>query len=183
MNKVYETERLLLRPLNDASAPIVLAFYDDNRSLFEPLEPARSPNFYTLAYQKAFLTAEHHQILDGKLIRYWVFLKDRPQEVIGTVCFQNILKDPYHSCSLGYKFSRQHLHQGYATESIQKCIEIMFSDYHIHRIDAYMIPDNLASIRLVERLHFLYEGTCCAFAKINGHWADHKHYALVNRYE
>lgn len=180
MTKSYETERLLLKSLNKDSAPCILSFYEDNKELFESWEPVRSHNFYTLSYQKAFLTAEHNQILDGKLIRFWVFLKDQPDEPIGTVCFQNILKEPYHSCSLGYKFSGKYLHQGYATESIQKSIEIVFNEHHMHRIDAYIMPGNIASLKLIDRLTFQYEGTCRSFAKINGNWNDHMHYALIN---
>jgi ribosomal-protein-alanine N-acetyltransferase len=180
MAKIYETERLLLKALHKDFAPDVLSFYEDNKELFEPWEPIRSHNFYTLAYQKAFLTAEHNQISDGKLIRYWVFLKEQPDELIGTVCFQNILRDPYYSCSLGYKFSKNYLHQGYATESIQKCIQIIFDEHHIHRIDAYIMPDNTASLKLIDRLSFRYEGTCRSFAKVNGNWNDHMHYALIN---
>ena len=180
MAKSYVTDRLILRELGKESAPLVLSFYEENRTFFEPFEPVRSHNFYTLGYQKALLTAEHNQISEGKLIRYWVFCKDQPEELVGTVCFQNILKDPYHSCSLGYKFSQRYLHQGYATESIQKCIDLLFDESQIHRIDAYIMPNNTASIRLIERLSFQYEGTCRSFAKINGNWGDHRHYALIN---
>lgn len=180
MVNTYETERLLLRRLGPEDAPIVLNFYEDNKSLFEPLEPKRGSNFYTTAYQKASLTAEQNQMAEGKLIRYWVFLKDHPKEILGTVCFQNPLKEPYHSCCIGYKFSHRYLHQGYAFESIKKSIELVFWEEHIHRIDAYIMPNNEPSLRLIERLSFLYEGTCISFARINGSWADHRHYALVN---
>ena len=180
MAKSYETERLLLKVLNKEAAPMVLPFYENSKELFEPWEPKRSHNFYTLSYQKAFLTAEYNQIADGKLIRFWAFLKENPEEIVGTVCFQNLLKEPYHCCSLGYKFNRKYLHQGYATESIQKCIDIVFSEHHMHRIDAYIMPDNLASIHLIERLSFQLEGTCQSFARIGGEWTDHKHYALIS---
>ncbi len=101
MYKPYETDRLLLKLLSKEAAPLVLAFYDENRSLFEPWEPARSINFYTLSYHKASLTAECNQMAEGKLVRYWVFLRNAPEEVIGSLCFQNFLKEPYLSCSLG----------------------------------------------------------------------------------
>lgn len=180
MTKLLETNRLLLKTLTKDAAPMVLRFYEENKELFEPWEPKRSHNFYTLSYQSAFLTAERNQIADNKLIRYWAFRKDCPEIIVGTVCFQNILKEPYHSCSLGYKFDHRYLHQGYASESIQKCLEVVFHEYLIHRVDAYIMNDNIASQKLVERLAFHYEGTCEAFARINGAWTDHKHYALIN---
>ncbi len=183
MLKSYETERLLLKTLTNESARLVLDFYKDNKEHFEPWEPTRSHNFYTLAYQNAFLTAEYNQIMDGKLVRFWIFLKDRLDKPIGSVCFQNLYKEPYHSCSLGYKFGKNYLNQGYATESVQKGIEIMFHEYHMHRIDAYIMPSNTASLKLVNRLSFQFEGTCRSFAKINGNWEDHMRYALINEYQ
>ncbi len=180
MTKSYETERLIIKILNKDAAPMVLPFFKDSKELFEPWEPAHSHNFYTLPYLRAFLTAEHNLIAEGKLIRYWMFLKDNPSEIIGTVCFQNILKEPYHSCCLGYKLSNRHLHQGYATEGVRKCIKIVLDEYHMHRIDAYIMPNNTASLGVAERLAFHKEGISYSYARINGVWTDHIHYALIN---
>jgi ribosomal-protein-alanine N-acetyltransferase len=180
MYQVYETERLILKTLVKDAAPMVLSFYDDNRSFFEAWEPKRAVNFYTLNYQKTSLTAEANQAAEGKLLRYWVFLKENPNEIIGTVCFQNFQKEPYLSCCLGYKFARKYTHNGYASESIQKGIEIMIKDYNIHRIEAFVMPNNYSSIRLIERLSFIYEGISYSYAKVNGVWSDHRRYAYIN---
>ncbi len=181
MLKTYETERLVLKILGNEAAPLVLSFYEENRGTFEPWEPLRSMNFYTLAYHKASLTAEYNFIAEGKLIRYWVFLKDNPDEILGSICFQNILKEPYQSCCLGYKVSAKFQRQGYAKESIQKAIQIMFEEYHLHRIEAYIMPSNEASLHLIDKLGFTYEGTSYSYARINGTWADHQQYSLINR--
>jgi ribosomal-protein-alanine N-acetyltransferase len=180
MLTAYETDRLFLKMLNKDSASKVLDFYDENRFHFEPWEPKRESRFYTLSYQKASLTAEYNLAAEGKLYRYWIFTKDNPEEIIGCTCFQNFLPNPYRSCSLGYKLSYKYLHQGYATESIQKCIQIIFNEHHMHRIDAFIMPSNKPSLRLAERLDFHYEGLSLSFAKIGDTWADHLHYALIN---
>lgn len=180
MPVVYETSRLFLRRLQKDSADLVLNFYEKNKTIFEPWEPKRADNFYTLPYQKASLSAEHYQMAEGKLLRFWVFLKDHPEEIIGSFCFQNFLRAPYQSCSLGYKFDQRFHHQGFAYESILKGIEILFDTYPIHRIEAYIMPSNLPSIRLIERLDFHYEGLSSSFANINGQWSDHKRFAFIN---
>jgi ribosomal-protein-alanine N-acetyltransferase len=178
-----ETNRLVLKILDREAAPQVLAFYEGNKDLFEPWEPKRSDNFYTLFYQKASLSAESHQIADGKLLRYWVFHKENPKEIIGSISFQNFLMAPYLNCSIGYKFGQKYNHCGYAYESIQKAIEILWKDYHIHRIEAFIMPDNSPSLRLIERLHFEYEGISRSYAHVNGIWSDHKRYALLNPFD
>lgn len=180
MHKTYETDRLILKALNENSSSLVLSFYEDNKEVFEPWEPLRSNNFYTLSYHKASLTAEYNQMAEGKLIRYWIFIKNHPEEIIGSVCFQNHLKEPYHSCSLGYKIGLRHQHQGFALESIQKGIEIMFQEYHMHRIEAHIMPNNPDSLRLIEKLSFQYEGVSRSYARIKGIWTDHMRFSLIN---
>lgn len=182
MNQSYETNRLILKTLSSDSAPMVLAFYQENKNAFEPWEPLRSNTFYTLAYHSASLTAEHAQMQEGKLLRFWVFLKDYPGEIIGSLCFQRIAREPYYSCSLGYKLAVKHQHKGFAFESIQSAIELIFKDYQLHRIEAHTMPENIASGQLLERLSFQYEGTARGFAFINGNWRDHKQYSLINPY-
>lgn len=179
-NNIYETNRLYISPLNQDFAALVLSFYEDNKSHFEPWEPQRSPNFYTLSYQKASLAAECNQMTEGKLLRFWIFTKENPEEIIGSICFQNIMREPYHSCCLGYKFSHRYLRQGYAKESIQKCLDIIFEEHQLHRVEAYIMPSNLSSRRLVERLSFQFEGLSASFVKIGGLWTDHMRYALIN---
>ncbi len=182
MNKSYETDRLLLKTLSSDAAPLVLSFYQENKAAFEPWEPLRSNTFYTLAYHTASLTAEHTQMQEGKLLRFWVFLKDYPDEIIGSLCFQKIAREPYYTCSLGYKFATKHQQRGYALEGIQSAIELIFRDYQLHRIEAHTMPENIASGKLLEKLSFQYEGISRGFAFIHGKWRDHKQYSLINPY-
>ena len=180
MLKPFETERLLLKPLTFEAAHQVLSFYTDNKDFFEPWEPIRGHNFYSLFYHRASLTAEYNLMTEGKLIRYWAFQKDNPEEIIGTICFQNLLREPYLSCVLGYKFSHRYQHLGFAFESIKKSIDIIFQEYNLHRIEAYIMPDNEPSLRLIDRLSFRHEGTAYSYALINAVWTDHKRYSLIN---
>lgn len=175
----HETSRLRLTALNKDSADLVLRFYDENRDTFEPWEPKRSPNFYTLSYQRAILTAEHNLICDGKLIRYWIFLKDYPHEIIGSISFQNLLPEPYQSCTLGYKIAKKHQGKGYAYEALVKSIETLQDHHNIHRIEAYIMSNNKASIGLIQKLHFIYEGPSYGYAKVNGHWANHLRFSYI----
>jgi ribosomal-protein-alanine N-acetyltransferase len=180
MSVNFETDRLLLKTLSKEDASMVLSFYKDNMSLFEPWEPKRNPNFYTLPYHKSILTAESNLMSEGRLYRYWVFLKNNPNEIIGSICFQNLLYEPYRSCCIGYKFDHRYQHQGFASESIRKSIEIMFKEHQIHRMEAFIMDNNLPSLHLIEKLSFHFEGLCCSYARINGIWTDHRRYALIN---
>lgn len=180
MQLVVETERLVLKVLHENEAIKVLRFYEENDDYFKPYEPARTQNFYTIGFQQTSLRYEYNQMIKSKSLRYYIFEKNKPNEIIGTICFSNIIKGAFSSCQIGYKLDHNYFRKGYATESIEKCLSILFKDYGLHRIEAYIMPTNLPSLRLIEKLGFTYEGTCISYANIDGKWEDHKRYALIN---
>ncbi len=181
MNFEYETERLrmkLLKPTLE-SAKQVLEFHSKNRIIFERYEATRPSNFYTALHQKSLLEYEYNLAIQQKCIRFWAFLKSDPSAMIGTVCFYNILRAMYERCELGYKFDRRHWHNGYAKEALAFGIDLMFGELGLHRIEAYVMEQNAASIRLLSRLNFECEGICRKSARIRGKWEDHMLFAKL----
>lgn len=180
MELCYETERLLLRLLYEDSAKDVLDFYQRNQAIFEHIEPDRPDHFYSLEYQAALLRCEFQLAAKKNGVRFWIFPKNEPQKIIGTVSFQNILRSVYQSCQIGYKFDTGYWHQGFAFESIQKAISIVFQEFGLHRIEALVLPDNAPSIRLLDRLGFEQEGICRSCIYLHSSWADHLRYSFIN---
>ena len=99
----YETDRLLLLSCNEEYAPALLAFMTHNRNFFAPYESHREPAFYTEAFQAQVLRAEFQAMLHHTYIRYYLFLKEDPARIIGTVSFSNISRTDDKSCRVGYK--------------------------------------------------------------------------------
>lgn len=179
MNFQYETDRLLLKVLNPHDVKKVLQFQIENRELFEKYEPDRSENFYTLSHQESLLRFEWKLALKHSTIRFYVFRKDNPEKIIGTICFHDIARSFYSCAEVGYKFAADAHHQGYATEALQKGIQIMFEELELHRINARVMPENTASIRLLERLGFVQEGLERESILLHGIWEDHLRYGLI----
>ena len=179
MKFIYETDRLILRLLGEEEAPAVLQFYRKNRAVFEPYEAIHPEQFYTESYQRTLLNCELSLTLKHSLIRFYVFRKENPDEIIGTVCFRNIDRSTYYSCEVGYRFSPAYWHKGYAREALAFGIQLMFEEFHLHRIEAAVMPGNTASIRLLESLGFQQEGVAREYALIQGKWEDHIRFALI----
>lgn len=176
----YTTDRLILKVLSEDYASLVLDFYNRDRELFEFYETTRPPKFYTPIYQQTILRFEQKQVLNLKLARFYVFLKEHPSQIIGTVCFHDIERNYYKSCEIGYKFSSEFHHKGYAGEAIRKCIEIAFTDLHLHRITAMVCRGNLPSMVLLERLGFTREGIARDYLQLHGVLCDHIQYSLLS---
>ncbi len=174
----YETRRLILKVLGPDYANDVLRFYLRDRELFEQYEADRSPNFYTESHQRNILQLEYKLTLKLSQVRFYVFLKEDPETIIGTVCLYDI-SSSYSRAEIGYKFSSAHHHKGYATEAIEKLIDIAFSDLNLHRLSAHVLEHNIPSIRLLIGLGFEKEGICRDYLCLNGLWTDHLQYSLV----
>lgn len=181
MNFEYKTKRLILKVLepSEQNAKKVLDFQKKNRDIFEHYEAMRPADFYTQEYQNRLLTCEYSLALQKKTIRFFVFEKENPNQLIGTICFYNIVHYIYDRCETGYRFDYDYWHQGYAHEAMTYGISLMFEELNLHRIEAYVMEDNTPSIRLLKNLHFEYEGTCRKSIRIQGNWEDHMLFACI----
>ena len=71
--------------------------------------------------------------------------------------------------------------RGIVTEAVRLVMEFAFSTLNIHRIEAYVAPQNLGSIRVLEKSGFTREGLLRELLFINGKWVDHYMYAILQR--
>lgn len=173
------TPRLILRIEDANKSADILAFYKNNQSLFDRYEPTRPHSFYTEEYQQRAVAYEYSEIIKGKTLRYYIYLKEQPDIIIGSVNFSRMEHGPFSKVSIGYKFDKTYHKNGYALEACQAAIPVIFSNYNIHRIEARVAPDNLPSIKLLERLHFRFEGIEYESVEVNGHFRDHYRYSLL----
>lgn len=176
----YETKRLNLDILTPDYCKEVLHFYERNKALFQPYDPKTPASYYTETYQYHSLSCEYALFLRQERVRFYLTLKEQPNNIIGTISFSEMQRGYTLSAIAGYKLDGAFQHQGYAFEALQKGISILFHEEQFHRITAYIMPDNTASIRLIERLHFSFEGIAKQYARIQDRWQDHLQYALIN---
>lgn len=174
----YETQRLVLKVLGPDYASDVLRFYEKDKALFEKYEADRCPNFYSEGHQRNILHLEYGLTLKLQQVRFYVFLKEDPSTIIGTVCLYDI-SNTYAKADIGYKFSSLFHHKGYASEAVERIIDIAFSDLNLHRICARVQPENAPSIHLLLGMGFQKEGICRDYLRINGVWTDHLQYSLI----
>lgn len=183
MRRVIETDRLVLKALDGSSAAMLLNFIVTGRNEFEKYEMKKAVDFYTVKYQKQILSTEYGLMKEHKYARYYVFLKGDMDTIIGTVSFSSFRPLPFSSCNIGYKFLKRHHGYGYAGEAVAAAIDEVFNELKFHQIYAYIMPENEASIRLIEKQDFFYEGLSKKCLSVNGKWEDHYVYKRINPYE
>ncbi|SBV90813.1 Ribosomal-protein-alanine acetyltransferase [uncultured Eubacteriales bacterium] len=176
----YETARLVLKALTPVDAPTVLDYYRRNRSFLEPWEPLRGDDFYTPEFHAEQLARDFSQTEAGEALRLYLFKRGDEGRVIGSLGFSNIVRGPFLSCFLGYKLDGAETNRGYMTEALRTGLKVIFQDYGLHRVEANIIPRNVSSLRVVEKLGFRSEGLSRQYLKIHGIWEDHVHMVLLN---
>jgi ribosomal-protein-alanine N-acetyltransferase len=100
-------------------------------------------------------------------------------EVVGQLNVANILFGSVSSAVIGYWVSPEVAGRGVATTAVALASDYLFTTVNIHRVEIDIRPENLASLRVVEKLGFRYEGLKERYIHINGAWRDHYVYALT----
>jgi ribosomal-protein-alanine N-acetyltransferase len=75
--------------------------------------------------------------------------------MIGHIELKLIFK---HSAEIGYWLGKSYWNQGYATNAVKQMLSFAFNNLELKRIQAYVLDGNNASIRVLEKCGFKFEG-------------------------
>jgi ribosomal-protein-alanine N-acetyltransferase len=174
------SDRVIMRLPELADVPAILRFYHENEAHLAPFEPLRPEGFDQPYYWEARVRAVHDEFRADRSLRCFLFLKERPDEVIGTANFSSFLRGVAHYCNLGYSLSASAQGHGYLTEILRTAIAYVFDELHLHRIQANYMPHNVRSGKVLRRLGFSVEGYARDYLMIAGQWEDHVLTSLTN---
>lgn len=180
MGLQLRTQRMVLQTLGASEAEQVLDYFIRNMSFLEVWETLRPPGFYTLGYQEALLAEDERRMAEGLQVKLWISKKEQPDRVIGSVSLSNIVRGAFQSCHLGYRLDAEERNKGFMSEAVREVIRYAFDELELHRMEANIMPRNLASLAVVKKLGFYEEGLAYKYLKINGIWEDHLHMVLRN---
>ncbi len=108
----------------------------------------------------------------------WAVYRKSDGVFIGEAGFSN--SGPKYKCGgMHYLLMPEQWGQGYATEIAKGLIEFGFMELNLHRIEAGVATENLASIRVMEKAGMQREGRRRKILPIRGEWVDNYHYAIL----
>jgi ribosomal-protein-alanine N-acetyltransferase len=96
----------------------------------------------------------------------------------GMASVADISRGPAHSGALGYWIDRRHAGRGVASTAVALLVDHCFGPVGLHRIEAWVRPENEPSLRLLARIGFREEGVARASLWVDGAWRDHVLLAL-----
>ena len=174
------TDRLLLKMPSEVTAREVCNYYIKNRTFLEEFEPVREEMYYTEEYQEKLLQMQAKEFEEKCSCRFYISERNNPKDIIGFIALNGIVMGAFCSCYLGYQLDLEHRNRGYMTEATDRIVEYAFHELGLHRIEGNVMPRNRASIAVVLKCGFEYEGVSRKYMKINGVWEDHAHYVKLN---
>jgi [ribosomal protein S5]-alanine N-acetyltransferase len=100
-------------------------------------------------------------------------------EFAGQLNVANISGGALASSTLGYWIARRFAGRGVTTIAVALVADHLLFTMGLHRVEVCIRPENVASLRVVEKLGFRYEGCRRRYIHIDGDWRDHLCFALV----
>jgi [ribosomal protein S5]-alanine N-acetyltransferase len=170
--------RVMLRHpvLNDFEAWVDLR--QASRGFLQPWEPLWTTNEFSKFNFRARIKHYQQQIRDDASYPFFVFHHEEGH-LLGAVTASNVRRGVAQMCSVGYWMGESFTRQGYMTEALAALLDHAFGDLALHRVEAACLAQNTASIKLLQRNGFLYEGVARKYLQIAGNWQDHMLFARL----
>jgi [ribosomal protein S5]-alanine N-acetyltransferase len=115
----------------------------------------------------------------GDLAYAFLIFRSDDGALVGGLTLANIRRGVAQAGSIGYWVGQPFARKGYMTAAVRALIPFGFGTLRLHRLEAACIPDNAASIGLLEKTGFKREGYARGYLCINGIWQDHLLYARL----
>lgn len=176
---VVKGHGLILRPPRAADHEAWATLRQASHAYLQPWEPLWPEDDLTRAAFKRRLTIYGREMEAGNAWPFFIFA-DADQSLVGAITLSNVRRGVAEVGTVGYWIGQGHAGRGHATAAVRAMLGYAFDDLKLHRIEAACVPANIASRRVLEKAGFALEGQARAYLKINGAWADHLLFGVVN---
>lgn len=179
---VVRTERVMLRPPRLSDHPAWAELRAESRDYLQPWEPTWPSDDLSRAAFRRRLGVYAREMELQNAFPFFVFPAEpdgREGPLAGAITLSNIRRGVAETGQLGYWIGERFAGRGLATAAVRAIAGFAFGSLKLHRLEAACVPENARSRRVLEKAGFTHEGRARAYLKINGGWADHLLFGLV----
>jgi ribosomal-protein-alanine N-acetyltransferase len=168
------TQRLRLRKVVTTDASDIFSLRSDERVM----EFLDRPMQKTMGDSRQLIKIITNGINNNEAITWAINLKNDPK-LIGTIGFWRIIKEHFRA-EIGYLLHPDYQGKGIMQEALEEVLDFGFRTLKLHSIEANVNPNNLASIKLLERNRFIKEAYFKENYYYDGKFLDTAIYSLIN---
>lgn len=169
-----------LRPLRWRDAVVWSQIRQRNAEWLEPWEATPPNEPARLAMSPAMFvsmtTTLRRQTRAGVTLPFAVTYRDA---LVGQLTIGNIVRGSLNSAYAGYWLDQAVAGRGVMPTALALAVDHCFTEVGLHRVEANIRPENVASRRVVEKLGFRQEGLRQRYLHIDGAYRDHLCYAVT----
>ena len=166
--------RISLRLVKQRDARALQAELLNNRAWLRPWE-ATSPDGPVSFDMRLGIRRLLQQYRDGS---GYPFVMEYDGEVAGQLNVWGVARGSLCSATIGYWVSERFAGRNITPTAVALATDVCFGELRLHRMEICIRPENRASLRVVEKLGFRYEGLRRRFIHIDGDWRDHVTYVV-----
>ena len=170
---------IYIRFWEDADAESLLDLHLRNNEFFQKHSPIFDDDFYTLDFQRKYISNSEQKREKGEEYSFGIYLKDNGK-LVGSISLFHIFRTSLQRCLIGYSLDNQYNGKGFTTEAVSLAVEFAFKKLKLHRVEAGVMLNNIGSMRVLEKAGFQREGIEQKGVKINGQWEDHQIFAIIS---
>lgn len=108
------------------------------------------------------------------------FVIELDGQLVGQLNVANIMHGSVSSAVIGYWVSESAAGKNVTPTAVALASDYLFNIVGLHRVEIDIRPENAASLRVVEKLGFRYEGLKQNYIHIDGAFRDHFVFALTH---
>ncbi|HEY0118987.1 MAG TPA: GNAT family protein [Cellulomonas sp.] len=166
-----------LRPLRRSDSRAWLALRADSASWLEPWDATSPvPIFGPRPTFGQFVRSLASQARSGTTLPFAIEYRG---ELAGQLTVSSIVYGSLRSGAIGYWVGRRVAGRGITPTAVALAVDHCFFVLGLHRIEVNIRPENLPSLRVVDKLQLRDEGLRERYLHIANEWADHRTFAIT----
>jgi [ribosomal protein S5]-alanine N-acetyltransferase len=155
-------------------------YYHRNQDFHREWSPLMPAGYTSPAFQETRLRTYFQRHNRGEQYRFGIFTATLPELLIGTITLAAVEREFFQNGRLGYSIDQQFCNRGVMTESLRSVMQFAFEKQGLHRLEASIMPHNIASRRVLEKCGFQKIGFSPKYLQIQGVWRDHEIYMALS---
>ena len=175
-NVYLQHGHVALRPIQRLDGPAWAEVRSRNAAWLAPWEATRPPGDDSVPLTFRGMVRElRRQASAGRTLPFALLVDGA---FAGQVTVNNIVLGSARFASVGYWIDQRHAGRGFMPIAVALAVDHCWDALALHRVEVAIRPENVASLRVVEKLRFDEVGYARRFLHIDGDWRDHRLFAL-----
>ena len=146
MSKTYETERLIIKLVDINDAEFLMQLLNTEKWL----KNIGDRNIHSIEDAQKYVREKNLPNIERLGYGNCVVILKENNAKIGTVGLYD--REGIEGVDIGFAFLEEYEGKGYAYESARKVMDIGINGFGITKVSAITLPENLSSIKLIEKL-------------------------------